>query len=33
MLIGYFWLQAFDLAQQTALCWRPPLGCKGQAVA
>jgi hypothetical protein len=23
MLIGHFWLQAFDLAQQTAICWRP----------
>jgi hypothetical protein len=30
MLIGHFWLQAFDLAQQTALCWRPLWTVRGK---
>jgi hypothetical protein len=30
MLIGHFWVQAFDLAQQTALCWRPLWTVRGK---
>jgi hypothetical protein len=30
MLFGHFWVQAFDLAQQTALCWRPLWTVRGK---
>jgi hypothetical protein len=30
MLIGHFWMQAFDLAQQTAICWRPLWTVRGK---
>jgi len=30
MPIGHFWVQAFDLAQQTALCWRPLWTVRGK---
>ena len=30
MLLRHFWVQAFDLAQQTALCWRPLWTVRGK---
>jgi len=30
MPFGHFWVQAFDLAQQTALCWRPLWTVRGK---
>lgn len=30
MPLGHFWVQAFDLAQQTAICWRPLWTVRGK---